>query len=124
MMTQRITFNLALAFSLISVAAVLAYCHRIGLIGADLPARGTMIASGILVAFYGNAIPKLVTTTSPSARAVQRVAGWAITLAGLAYAAIWAFAPIDRAANASMATLGTGLAVIAGYCLWRRSKPE
>ena len=53
---------------------------------------------GLLVAFYGNAIPKsLGAWRNPEAagrlQAVQRLAGWSLTLAGLAYAGLSVFAP-------------------------------
>jgi drug/metabolite transporter (DMT)-like permease len=124
MMTQRITGNLTLAFTLLTVAAGLTYARRMGWVDIDLPARGTMIASGMLVAIYGNAIPKAIRATSPGARSVQRVAGWAFVLSGLAYAAIWAFAPLPIAPDLSMSVLGAALAGVFGYGLWVRGRPS
>jgi hypothetical protein len=123
MMTQRITGNLALAFGLLTVAAGLTYARRMGLVGIDIPARGTMIASGMLVAIYGNAIPKVITVTSPGARSVQRVAGWAFVLAGLAYAAIWILAPLGSAPIASMIVVAAAMLGVLAYCLWMRARP-
>jgi hypothetical protein len=123
MMTQRITGNLALAFGLLTVAAGLAYARRMGLVGIDIPARGTMIASGMLVAIYGNAIPKIITVTSPDARAVQRFAGWAFVLSGLAYAAIWALAPLDISPIASMIVVAGAMLGVFAYGLWMRARP-
>jgi hypothetical protein len=122
MMTQRITGNLALAFGLLTVAAGLTYARRMGWVDIDIPARGTMIASGMLVAIYGNAIPKVIKTTSPGARSVQRFAGWAFVLSGLAYAAIWLLAPLDMAPDASMIAVGSALVAVIAYGLWMRSR--
>ena len=61
------------------------------------------IATGLVLAYYGNVIPKrsaCVNPVSDSAARRQRLlrfSGWAFTLAGLAYAAIWAFAPLGDA---------------------------
>jgi hypothetical protein len=123
MMTQRITGSLTIAFGLLSVAAGLAYARRNGLVSPDITVRGTMAASGLIVAFYGNAIPKIITVTSPGARAVRRFAGWAFVLSGLAYAAIWALAPMAMAANASMSVVAAAMLAVFGYGLWMRSRP-
>jgi hypothetical protein len=122
MMTQRLTGNLTLAFALLTVAAGLAYARRLGIVDIDIPARGTMIGSGMLVAIYGNAIPKVISVTSAKARLVQRFAGWAFVLSGLAYAAIWAFAPLGIAANLSMGVLGAAMVAVLGYFLWVRAR--
>ena len=124
MMTQRITGNLALAFTLLTVAAGLTWARRMGWVDIDLPARGTMIATGMLVAIYGNAIPKVIKTTSPRARSVQRVAGWAFVLSGLVYAALWAFAPVNFAPDLSMAAVGSALVGVLGYSVWVRTRPS
>ena len=78
---------------------------------------------GLILAAYGNFMPKDVAllrsacTTSRS-QSVMRVGGWSITLAGLAYAGLWAFAPIAFADIASMIVVITALLVMAGYCGW------
>jgi hypothetical protein len=122
-MTQRITGNLALAFALLSIAAGLAYARRMGLVEIDIPARGTMIASGMLVAIYGNAIPKVITVTSPGARSVQRFAGCAFVLAGLGYAAIWTLAPLGIAPVAAMIVVAGAMLAVFAYGLWMRLRP-
>jgi drug/metabolite transporter (DMT)-like permease len=124
MTTQRITGNLTLAFALLTIAAGLAYARRMGLVDIDIPARGTMIASGMLVAIYGNAIPKVIKVTAPGARAVQRFAGWAFVLSGLACAAIWTLAPLDVAPDASMIALGSAVLAVVAYTLWMRARPK
>jgi hypothetical protein len=123
MMTQRLTGALTLAFAVLSVAAGLAYARRIGLMGPDITVRGTMAITGLMLAVYGNAIPKVITVTTPSARAIQRFAGWAFVLSGLAYMAIWALAPLSLAANASMITVAAAVLGVLAYCLWMRSRP-
>jgi hypothetical protein len=122
-MTTRITSNLALAGLLIAVSAGLAYLRRLDVVGAEAPARGAMILTGILLAVYGNVIPKSVSRLSAKGESLQRVTGWATVLAGLGYAAIWAFAPIDIAAVASMIAVAIGFVIVVGYCAWLRSIP-
>lgn len=122
MMTQRITGGLTLAFGLLSVAAGLAYARRIGAVSPDMAMRGNMAAIGLMVAFYGNDIPKVVKSNSVCVRAVQRFAGWAFVLSGLAYAGIWALVPLDWAADTAMAAVGSALAAVIGYALWMRSR--
>jgi hypothetical protein len=123
MMTQRITGGLTLAFGLLSVAAGLAYARRIGVVSPDLAVRGTMAAIGLMLAFYGNTIPKVIKTTTPRARAIQRVAGWAFVLAGLAYAAIWALASLTLAAEAASSAVAAAMLGVIGYCLLTRRRP-
>ena len=122
MMTQRITGGLTIAFGLLSVAAGLAYARRIGVVSPDLAMRGAMAAIGLMVALYGNDIPKVVKMNSPCVRAVQRFAGWAFVLAGLAYAGIWALAPMGLAADGAMVAVGSAMAAVVGYALWTRSR--
>lgn len=123
MMTNRITSSLALAGLLLAVSASLAYARKFGVVGADVPVRGTMVLAGLVLVFYANVIPKSVSQHSARGQSVQRVAGWAFALAGLAYAAIWAFAPIHIAADTSMTAVALGFVCVIGYCGWTRSRP-
>ena len=123
MTTNRITSSLALAGLLIAVSVGLAYMRRLGAVGAEAPARGAMVLTGILLAVYGNVIPKYVSGSTAKCEAVQRVTGWATVLAGIGYATIWALAPIEIAAIAAMAVVLTGFVCVAGYYLWFRSSP-
>ena len=123
MMTQRITGGLTIAFGLLTVAAGLAYARRIGVVSPDTAMRGNMAAIGLMVALYGNDIPKVVRTSSQCVRAVQRFAGWAFVLAGLAYAAIWALAPLTWAAEAASGAVAAALLTILAYGLQKRSRP-
>jgi hypothetical protein len=120
MTTNRITSSLALAGLLIAVSIGLAYVRRLGVVGAEAPARGAMVLTGILLAVYGNVIPKSVSRLSAKGESLQRVTGWATVISGLGYAAIWAFAPIGIAAEASMAAVIIGFACVLGYCAWLR----
>jgi hypothetical protein len=123
MMTQRVTGGLTIAFAILSVAAGLAFARRMGVVSPDLAVRGTMAAIGLMLAFYGNAIPKVIKVTTPRARAIQRFTGWAFVLAGLAYAAIWALAPMVHAAEMASAAVAAAMLSVIGYCLLTRARP-
>jgi len=122
-MTTRITSSLALAGLLIAVSVGLAYLRRLGVVGAEAPARGAMVLTGILLAVYGNVIPKSFSRLSAKGESLQRVTGWATVLSGIGYAAIWAFAPIEIAAVASMVAVAIGFVFVVAYCAWLRSLP-
>jgi hypothetical protein len=106
MMTRRtadLVHGIAVACILIALGLALAYARAKGLLDEgdkSLVVRIFGIATGLILAFYGNVIPKrsaCVDPVSDSAARRQRLlrfSGWAFTLAGLAYAAIWAFAPL------------------------------
>jgi hypothetical protein len=121
MTTTRITSNLALAGFLIAVSLGLVYLRRMGVVGAEMPTRGAMVLTGILLAIYGNVIPKSASRVSAKGESLERVTGWATVLAGIVYAAIWAFAPIQIAAVASMGAVLVGFVSVVGYCMWLRS---
>jgi hypothetical protein len=82
-----------------------------------------MVLTGILLAVYGNVIPKSLSRLSARGESLQRVTGWATVLSGIGYAAIWAFAPIEIAAVASMCAVAIGFVFVVGYCVWIRSIP-
>ena len=82
-----------------------------------------MALTGILLAVYGNVIPKSLSRLSAKGESLQRVTGWATVLSGIGYAAIWAFAPIEIAAVASTVAVAIGFVVVLGYCAWLRSIP-
>lgn len=123
MTTNRMTSSLALAGLLIPVSIGLAYLRRLGVVSTETPARGAMVLTGILLAVYGNVIPKSVSRLSAKGESLERVTGWATVLAGITYAAIWAFAPIEIAAVASMGAVVIGFVSVVGYCAWLRSIP-
>jgi hypothetical protein len=97
--------------------------RNLGYIDADTVNRLVFGASGLMVAWFGNRIPK---TIAPSARArqAQRVAGWSMALSGLVYAGLWAFAPTDVAIVGGSGGVILGIAVTLGYCLSLRGKAK
>jgi hypothetical protein len=79
---------------------------------------------GLILAAYSNLMPKDVGRWQASAAAVARsqstlrVGGWSMTLAGLAYAGLWAFAPLAVAHVAAMAVVASAMLITMGYGGW------
>lgn len=116
---SKIAQSLAVAAAMIAVSFAVASGVMSGALGADAPVRAMMIVNALLLAFYGNAIPKAVLRTAP-ARAARRFAGWVFVLAGLASAALWAVAPLDVATPTSLTVIAGAIVLAFGYCLLNR----
>jgi hypothetical protein len=80
--------------------------------------------SGLILAAYSNLMPKEVGRWRASAIAMARaqtalrVGGWSMTLAGLTYAGLWAFAPLAFANIASMAVVASAMLITISYGGW------
>lgn len=124
MIIKRLAFAIALAILILAVAGGLGYAEDSGMIGAEGARRTLQILIGLGLAAYANLMPKQVgrARQSPQAEAFAlaalRVGGWSLTLAGLAYAGLWAFAPLGLADIASMTVVAAALAATLGYALW------
>lgn len=83
-----------------------------GMLDGSVGTRAAMLANGVIVALFGNLTPKSLKAPRHSIEAERRVqsalrrTGWAITLAGLAYALVWLVAPEAFAQPVSLAVLG------------------
>jgi hypothetical protein len=95
-MTKELSGSIAWGGGLIAIALAATFARQAGLIDGDTVTRIVMTATGLMVAWYGNRMPK---TLAPSAlaRRVTRVGGWSMALSGLVYAGLWAFASFDVA---------------------------
>jgi hypothetical protein len=105
----------------VTLGAVLA--HKQGYIDSDTVNRVVFGINGLLVAWYGNRIPKNV-VPGANIRQAQRVAGWSMVLSGLAYAGLWMFAPVRVAEVVGTGAIFAGVAASLGYCLSLRSKAK
>ncbi|NOT40472.1 MAG: hypothetical protein HOP13_08270 [Alphaproteobacteria bacterium] len=109
------------ATAMIAASLAAAWGVTTGVLGPDTPVRVMMVFNALLLAYYGNAIPKAVLRT-PVARSGRRFAGWVFVLGGLISAALWAFAPLDIATPIAL-TVTAGSAILAiGYCRLSRAK--
>jgi len=124
MTIKRTAFAIALAVFILAAAAGLDYLEGAGLIGAEGAKRTMQVVIGLVLAAYANLMPKQIgrlrgTPQAESrAQAALRVGGWSMTLAGLGYAGLWAFAPPPVADIASMTVVAAALAATLGYALW------
>lgn len=120
-MTKRpILFNLLFAGGFLVLTAGVVYAKKQGLVSGETPLRATMVVFGVFLAFQANFIPKKV-AASARGRSVQRLAGWAFVLSGLAYGAVYLVLPLDWAAIASMVPVAAALLSVLTYCLWTRA---
>jgi hypothetical protein len=109
--------------SVVALAIGAALAHKLGYIEADTVQRVIFGSIGLMVAGFGNRIPKAF-VASAKARRAQRVAGWSMVLSGLSYAGLWVFASFTVATWGGFAAILAGIAVTMGYCLSVQSKAK
>lgn len=124
MMIKRLGFALGLAAVFLAVAAGLRFAANEAMISADLAQRAVQVIIGLGLAAYANIVPKQIggprrsVEAETRSQAALRVAGWSMTLAGLAYAGFWAFAPLPFADTVSMVPVAAAMVLTVGYALW------
>jgi hypothetical protein len=124
MILKRTSFAVAVAALILGTAAALRYAQGLDLIGPDAARRTMQVMIGLVLAAYSNLMPKDVGRWRVSvpavarAQSVLRVGGWSMTLAGLAYAGLWAFTPLAFARVAAMAAVASALLITMGYGGW------
>jgi len=106
------------------VAASFAFAQRMGYIEASLEKRLMGLLIGMLVIVTGNFLPKTRPLHAPGvnppgpAAAAERFAGWTLCVVGMAYVALYVFAPLDEARKIS-AIIGIGAMIyIAASWAW------
>jgi len=124
MILKRVSFALVLAAFILAAAAALRYAQGVEIIDADAARRTMQVMIGLILAAYANIMPKDIGKWRASPRAAKRsqsalrVGGWSLTLAGLGYAALWAFTPIAFADVAGMVIVAVATLVTAAYGGW------
>jgi len=112
----------AAAALVLGMAAGLRYAQSFDLIGPDAARRTMQVTVGLILAAYSNLMPKDVGPWRSSALAAARTQsgaeGWSMTLAGLAYAGLWAFAPLAFADVASTVVVASAMVITMGYGGW------
>ena len=109
--------SLVVAALILGATAVLGLASP-GYIDPELADRLLGVMLGLVVVFYANAAPKVLTPLarmhcSPEAeQSLRRFAAWAIVLGGLGFAAAWGFAPIESARFLAIGVLGSALLVV------------
>jgi len=120
-MNKEITGSLLWAGAIIGLALAATFAEQQGYIDGDMTTRIVLGATGLMIAWYGNRLPKSL-APGGRARQVNRIAGWSLALSGLVYAALWAFAPFQVALIGGCGAIIVGMAVTIGFCLSQRSK--
>ena len=124
MMIKRLGFALGLAAVFLAVAGVLRFAANEAMISADLAQRAVQVIIGLGLAAYANVMPKQLSgprrfvEAETRSQAALRVAGWSMTLAGLAYAGFWAFAPLPFADTVSVVPVAVAMVLTVGYAIW------
>jgi hypothetical protein len=120
-MNKQITTDLAWGVGILVVALLASWARRLGYLDADTVTRLVIGLSGLMIASFGNRMPKTFVPGS-RARQARRVAAWSLVLSGLVYAGLWAFAPIPLAVVGGCAAVLLGIAVTIAYCFSLRAK--
>jgi len=108
---------------LTAVAMAFAAARKMGVIEPAVATRAIGLVIGLMVVVTGNLLPKMRPLNSPRGNpakvtAAERFAGWILVLAGIAYLALFLFAPLDQALPVS-SIIGMGaLVVIAANWMW------
>ena len=124
MIIKRLGFAIVLGALYLLIAAGLRYAANEGMLAEETTTRIVMALTGLGLAAYANLMPKQLghSPKSPEAmvraQATLRFGGWALTLGGLAYAFLWAFAPLSIASAAAMTVLGAATLATLGYMIW------
>ena len=121
---MKIHRNLAVALitagTYLGGAMAVKAAEHAGLFTHDVGVRAYGVFTGLVLAAYGNALPKTVGTfRTPMAamrmQAVLRVGGWAFTLGGLAYA-VASLLPVPT--DVGPVLLAVATAYVMGYSGW------
>lgn len=122
-MNREITGSLIWAGGLIAVAVGASLAREQGYVDGDTVTRIVLGLTGLMIAWYGNRMPKTFVPDVP-VRQAKRVGGWAMALSGLVYAGLWIFAPMPVALIGGCGAIIAGMAVTFGYCLSLRSRAK
>lgn len=120
-MNKELITSLAWGGGIVALALAASLAKNLGYIDQEATLRIVLGATGLMVASFGNRMPKAF-VPSANARKAKRVTGWAMVLSGLVYAGAFVFAPISTAVFLGGGAVILGLAVSFGYCLSLRSR--
>lgn len=120
-MKKELASDLACGAAILVLALAATAARKLGYIEGETVTRIVMCATGLMVAWYGNRMPKSFVPNAWARRAT-RLGGWSMALSGLAYAALWVFAPTQMAVVGGSAAIISGILVTLTYCLVVRSK--
>ena len=113
-MTTNLRAELTWAIGIILLALAATSALSLGYLSADAVTRIVLGATGLMLAWYGNRMPKAA-APNDCARRIARVGGWSMAVSGMAYALLWAFAPMDVALVAGCGAIIAGIAITFAY---------
>lgn len=122
-MNTALRSDLAWGVGILLLAIGASAARKAGYVDDDTVTRVVMGAIGLMLAWFGNRMPKRI-VPAVWARRASRVGGWAMVLSGLVHAGLWAFAPIPLAIAGGSSAVLAGLAVTLGYCLSLRARAK
>ena len=122
-MKKDLMISVGWGLAIVILALVASYARRNGMIGQEAVERLVLGATGLMIAAFGNRMPKAFAPTA-TAQQVTRVGGWSLAISGLVYAALWAFAPFQVALVGGCAAIIVGMVVTVGYCLRMRARTK
>jgi hypothetical protein len=122
-MNKQVITDLAWGIGIVVVALVASFARKQGHIDGDTVTRVVIGMTGLMIASFGNRMPKTF-VPSAFARQARRVAAWSLVLSGLVYAGLWAFAPIPVAVAGGSGAVLLGMAVTFGYCISLRARAK
>ncbi|WP_425991048.1 SdpI family protein [Brevundimonas sp. TWP2-3-2] len=122
-MNKDLINSLAWGGGILLLALASSLARNLGYIDQETTIRVVLGATGLMIASFGNRIPK---TFAPSAgaRKAQRVAAWSMVISGLVYAGAFVFAPVTTAMVVGCGAVILGMAVTFIYCLSLRSRAK
>ncbi len=121
-MNKDLINSLAWGGGIVALALACSLARSLGHLDQETTLRIVLGATGLMIASFGNRIPKTF-APSASARKAQRVTAWSMVISGLVYAGAFVLAPTMMAAMViGCGAIVLGMAVSLGYCLSLRSR--
>ena len=122
-MKKDLIESLAWGGGVFVLALVCSVARNLGYIDQETTTRIVLGATGLMIAAFGNRIPK---TFAPGAcaRKVQRFTAWTLVLSGLIYTGAFIFAPMDMAVVIGCGAIILGIAINFIYCLSLRTRAK
>ena len=105
-----------------AMAMTFSLANEIGIIDGDLTRRAIGLVIGLMVVVIGNFLPKLrplhSSRVQASAAAIERLSGWILVLAGSAWIALFALAPLNQARHVAALIGLSAVTFIAVNWVW------
>lgn len=116
-MNRDLTNSLAWGGGILALALICSLARTLGYLDQETTLRIVLGTTGLMIAAFGNRIPKKFATGARTRKA-QRVTAWSMVLSGLVYAGAFVLAPtMSTAMIVGCGAIVLGLAVAVVYCL-------